>query len=140
MAIKFHPEQGTILVCDFHGLNAPEMTKRRPAIVLSARLRQRQGLCTVVPLSTTTPKPQMAYHYRLHTTPHLPAPYDADYHWVKADMVYTVSFARLFLICTGKDLLGVREYDIRILDKPDLRAVQACALHGLGMGDLTNYL
>jgi hypothetical protein len=41
----------------------------------------------------------------------LPAPYDADYHWVKADMVYTLSFNRLFLLCTGKDLTGTREYD-----------------------------
>jgi uncharacterized protein YifN (PemK superfamily) len=140
MAIKFHPEQGTIVVCDFSGFNAPEMTKRRPAIVLSARLRRREGLCTVVPMSTTPPHPQMAYHYRLHTAPPLPPPYSSDYHWVKADMLYTVSFKRLFLMSTGKDLLGVREYDIRILDKAEIRAIQACALHGLGMADLTNYL
>lgn len=95
MSITFHPEQGTIVICDFTGFVVPEMVKRRPAVVISPRLRTRTGLCTVVPLSTTPPAPIAPYHCKLHVTPTLPKPYDAPYHWVKADMVYTVSFARL---------------------------------------------
>jgi uncharacterized protein YifN (PemK superfamily) len=56
MAIHFHPQRGTIVVCDFRGFEAPEMQKRRPVVVVSPRLRHRDNLCTVVPLSTTAPR------------------------------------------------------------------------------------
>lgn len=140
MAIQFHPEPGTLLACDFAGFREPEMVKRRPVIVLSPRFKNRTGLCTVAPLSTTPPRPVAAYHYRLHTSPRLPAPYDSDHHWVKADMLYTVSFDRLFLLLIGKDAQGVRQYDTRVIEKAELRSIQACALHGLGLSDLTIHL
>lgn len=141
MAIQFHPEQGTILVCDFSGFQAPEMLKRRPVVVISPRLRNRTGLCTIVPLSTTEPNKIEAYHYRLHTTPSLPAPYVSPVHWVKADMVYTVSFNRLFLMTHGvKDATGKRVYDQRVIDKADLLKIQAAVLHGIGLTPLTAYL
>ena len=133
MAIQFHPEQGTILVCDFKGFVQPEMIKRRPVVVLSPRLRKRDGLCTVVPLSTTPPKEVAPYHFKLHVTPVLPEPYNADFHWVKADMVYTVSFDRLHLPFNGKDPEGKRRYDVRVIDKADLLKIQQCLLHGLGL-------
>jgi len=41
MSIKFNPEQGLIVICDFKGFVPPEMVKRRPAVVISPRLRQR---------------------------------------------------------------------------------------------------
>lgn len=140
MTIQFHPEQGTILVCDFEGLKAPEMIKRRPVVVVSPRLRKRDGLCTVVPLSTTPPQDIAAYHFKLHVAPTLPAPYDADYHWVKADMIYTVAFRRLSLLFDGKDDSGKRNYDVRVIDKADLLKIQECLLHGIGLGALTDYL
>ena len=140
MAIQFNPEQGTILVCDFSGFVAPEMVKRRPVVVLSPRLRKRDGLCTIVPLSTTTPREVAAYHFKLHVTPVLPEPYNAEYHWVKADMVYTVSFDRLMLMSSGKDASGKRIYDVRVIDKADLMKIQQCLLHGLGLSALTDYL
>lgn len=140
MAIKFHPEPGTILVCDFDGMKFPEMQKRRPAIVISPRLKNRGGLCTVVPLSTTDPKKIEPYHYRLHTIPPMPAPYNSASHWVKADMIYTVSFERLFLMFDGKDANGKRIYDQRIIDAADLLKIRACVLHALGMTSLTDYL
>jgi len=140
MGIQFHPEQGTILVCDFNGFVPPEMIKRRPVVVMSPRLRKRDGLCTVVPLSTTPPKEIAPYHFKLHVTPVLPAPYNADFHWVKADMVYTVAFDRLYLPFSGKDPSGKRVYDIRVIDKADLLKIQQCMLHGLGLSALTDYL
>lgn len=140
MAIQIHPEQGSIVICDFAGFVAPEMIKRRPAVVISPRLRRRDGLCTVVPLSTTPPNPVCPYHFKLHVTPVLPAPYNADFHWVKADMVYTVSFQRLYLPFDGKDSSGKRKYDVRIIDKADLLKIQECMLHGLGLPHLTSYL
>lgn len=140
MTIQFNPEQGTILVCDFHGFVTPEMVKRRPVVVVSPRLRNRENLCTVVPLSTTPPREVSAYHFKLHVAPLLPAPYNADFHWVKADMVYTVSFDRLSLLFDGKDGSGKRIYDVRVIDKSDLLKIQSCVLHGLGLSTLTDYL
>ena len=140
MAIQFHPEQGTILICDFKGFVPPEMVKRRPVIVISPRLRHRGKLCAIVPLSTTPPAPIAPYNYKLHIDPVLPSPYDAKFHWVKADMIYTVSFDRLFLLFDGKDACGKRIYDNRIIDKDDLIKIQQCLLHGLGLTSLTDYL
>ncbi|WP_374327294.1 type II toxin-antitoxin system PemK/MazF family toxin [Azonexus sp.] len=140
MAIQFHPEQGTIVICDFNGFVPPEMVKRRPAVVVSPRLRKRTGLCTVVPLSTTPPEPICPYHFKLHVAPTLAPPYDAPFHWVKADMLYTVAFSRLHLPFNGKDALGKRNYDVRVLDEADLLKIQDCMLHALGLMRLTSYL
>jgi len=140
MPLQFHPEQGTIVICDFKGFVAPEMVKRRPAVVISPRLRRRQRLCTVIPLSTTPPNPVEVYHHKLHVDPVLPAPYNAQFHWVKADMVYTVSFDRLFLPFEKKDGTGKRNYDVRVIDKADILKIQQCMLHGLGLTSLTDYL
>lgn len=97
-------------------------------------------MCTVIPLSTTPPNPIEAYHYKLHVDPVLPRPYNAPYHWVKADMVYTVSFDRLFLPFEKKDGTGKRVYDVKVIDKADLLKIQRCLLHGIGLTALTDYL
>lgn len=109
------------------------MIKRRPAIVISPRFRNRNNLCTVVPLSTTPPKPIEKYNYKLCLDEPLPDPYDAPIQWVKADMVYTVSFARLSLPFSGKDPSGKRIYVERIIEAEDLRKIQQCILHGIGL-------
>lgn len=141
MAIQFYPQPGTILICDFAGFVEPEMVKRRPVIVIGPRLRNRGNLVNIVPLSTARPGEMCPYHYKLHTVPPLPAPYDEAYHWVKADMVYTVGFQRLFVPQRGKDeATGKRQYEIRVLEKPELDAVLACVLHGLGLERLTQHI
>ena len=137
MAINIHPEIGTIVICDFTSFISPEMTKRRPAIIISPRFRERGELCTVLPLSTSQPPTRMKYHHKLLISPPLPPPYDAEFHWVKADMIYTVSFARLYLPFSKKDGQGKRIYDVRVLDKEELTKVQQCLLHGLGLSTLT---
>jgi len=140
MSLNYHPEQGTIVICDFKGFVAPEMVKRRPAVIVSPRLRNRGRLCSVVPLSTTPPSPVRPYHYKLHVDPVLPRPYSAKFHWVKADMIYTVSFDRLSLFFKGKDKSGKRQYDARIIDEADMLKIQEAMLHGLGLTRLTDYL
>ena len=140
MALVHHPEIGTIVICDFHGFVTPEMVKRRPAVVVSPRFRNRAGLCTIVPLSTTPPSPVMPYHYKLHMDTPLPQPYSAPFHWVKADMFATVSFERLSLPHAGKDKSGKRQYVVKVVDAADLRNIRACMLHALGLSDLTGYL
>ena len=140
MPIHYHPTPGTIVICDFRGFIAPEMIKRRPAIIVSPRLRGRNGLCTIVPLSTTAPKPIMPYHHRICIDPPLPAPYNSSVQWVKGDMFSTVSFDRLFLPRRGKDDSGKRIYDVRIIDDIDFIKIKECILHALGMTKLTDYL
>lgn len=137
MPILFHPDPGTILICDFTGFVAPEMIKRRPVVVISPRFRQRDGLCTIVPLSTTKPRNLCEYHCDLSFDPLMPAPYNKPQMWVKADMVCAVSFGRLSLPFIGKDQQGKRVYDIRHLSEDDLRRVQVCVLNGMGFAHLT---
>lgn len=140
MTLRIHPEQGTIVICDFNGFSPPEMVKRRPVIIMSPRLRRRQGLCSVVPLSTREPDHIEIYHHRIHIHPPLPKPYDSKISWVKADMIYTVSFDRLTLPFVKKNDGGKREYDVRVVDKSDLIKIQYCLLHALGMSSLTDNL
>lgn len=123
MAINYPPKIGTLLFCNFHGTVFPEMDKKRPVLVLASI---SNSLCIVVPLSTSPPLPQRAWHYQLHTPEPLPAPYDSEYHWIKGDMVGTVSFSRLSLPLRGKDKFGKRIYDIRIVADKDLQEVRRC--------------
>jgi mRNA interferase MazF len=133
MSITYHPKQGTIAICDFAGLIRPEMVKRRPVVIVSPRFRSRAQLCTVVPLSKTPPVPEMPYHYKLYVNPVLPAPYEAPYHWVKGDMLYTVCLARLDLPYDGKDSSGKRNYITRLISPSDLLNIQECISKGLGI-------
>ena len=123
MAIKFRPKPGTILLCDFQGSIPPEMNKKRPVVVLSS---VSERLCIVVPLSTTAPHFPQKWHCVLHTQDTLPAPYDANTHWVKGDMVSTVSFERLFLPRLGKDTDGKRIYDIKAVSPKDIKRTVGC--------------
>ena len=140
MAIQFHPQPGTVLICDFDGLKEPEIIKRRPVVVLGPRLRNRGNLVTVVPFSTQRPADVCEFHFKLAIDPVLPAPYHEPFHWVKADMIYTVGFHRLFVPQLGKDARGNRQYDLRVLEKSELDAIMSCVLHGLGLGRLTGDL
>lgn len=141
MPITFHPPQGTILSCDFKtGFMPPEMVKRRPVIVISPPIKARARLCTVVCLSTTPPEPELAYHFRLQ----MPEPVPKHWHhgdvWVKADMIYAVSFQRLSWAMLGKGRSGRRLYYRSVVPKDVLAGIQKCILHGIGLGTLTNYL
>jgi uncharacterized protein YifN (PemK superfamily) len=56
--LPFHPGAGTVLVGDFRGFEPPELTKKRPVIVVSPKLPYRSGLVAIVPISTTAPEPR----------------------------------------------------------------------------------
>ncbi|MGN7437302.1 MAG: type II toxin-antitoxin system PemK/MazF family toxin [Alcanivorax sp.] len=134
MALTFHPKPGTIVVCDYStGFREPEMVKRRPAIVVSPRLRRRKGLCSVVPLSTTEPTHVMPYHYLLKLERPLPHPWGTDQMWVKGDMISTVSLTRLDLI-RDKRIPGQPRRYIKVSVKADqFDAIKASILNGLGI-------
>jgi len=131
MAIQFHPKAGTILVCDFRdGFRPPEMVKRRPAVVISPPISARPGLCTVVPISTEPPGRVMAYHVELRELA-LPPPFEAGPNWVKADMIYALSFERLDLFRAGRRPDGKRSYNHVQLSAADFLAVQRAVLASL---------
>jgi mRNA interferase MazF len=139
--LKFHPKTGTIVLCDYNtGFAPPEMTKRRPALVISPQFKRRNNLCTIVPFSTTAPEPIMPYHYLLHLNPTLPPPYNSQKQWVKADMLATVSFKRLSLPFSGKGIDGKREYIKRVVDRHDFKSIQKAILNAIGLNRLTSYI
>lgn len=141
MALQFHPEKvGTVLICDFTNFVKPEMTKRRAVIVVTPKLPNRDGLCTVVPLSTTQPDRIWSYHHKIVWDDPLPRPYDSPFHWVKCDMLYTVAFCRLNLPHIGKDAEGKRIYIVRTIKDEDLRCIRACILRAMELSHLTDHL
>ncbi|MDO8409361.1 MAG: type II toxin-antitoxin system PemK/MazF family toxin [Phenylobacterium sp.] len=136
MPIKYDLKPGTLLLCDYGDTGrAAEMVKRRPVVIVSPRLRHRQGLATVVPLSTTAPAGPQAYHLALNVEPPLPSPFDAADVWVKADMIATVSFERLDLFRTARDQYGKRKYLQPRLSADQLAALRRCVAHALGLID-----
>ncbi|MCW5699332.1 MAG: type II toxin-antitoxin system PemK/MazF family toxin [Rhodospirillales bacterium] len=141
MAIREHPKLGTVLFCDFDsGFREPEMVKRRPVVVISPKIKARHQLCTVVALSTSAPKPIMAYHCQIDLRPRLPRPWTSDGIWVKGDMINTVAFHRLHLVRLGKDVSGKRIYAYEPLSDENIKKIRKCVLHGVGLSTLTNQL
>jgi uncharacterized protein YifN (PemK superfamily) len=139
VAIKFPEGPGAILLCDYDrgGFQPPEMVKRRPAIVISPRLRHRDGLCTVVPISGEPGDHEEDYIVRLEFKPALPPPFSYEVAWAKCDMLATVSFNRLDLFHTDRDQYGKRKYLHPKLLAGDLDRVRVGVLFALGMGNLT---
>jgi mRNA interferase MazF len=131
MPITFHPRPGNVLICDFGtGFKPPEMVKRRPVVVIS---RSYQELVTVVPLSTTEPRPIEKWHVELRDTS-LPVSLRKKRHWAKCDVVTTVAFWRLDRVCVGRHpTTGKRLYVSYIVCPEDLTAIQTAVLHGLGL-------
>lgn len=129
MAIQYPPEVGTILLCNFEGV-APEMTKKRPVVVLAC---VSPRLCLVAPLSTTDPDEQQPWHCLINTPQTLPAPYDSKVHWLKGDMISHVGFHRLFMPTKGKDKYGNRLYVKIRLGLPEMQQVRRCVAAALGI-------
>ncbi|SDA34652.1 type II toxin-antitoxin system PemK/MazF family toxin [Sphingomonas sp. NFR15] len=133
MPLPFHPKPGTIVVCDYStGFREPEMVKRRLAVTISPKLKRRNDLVTVVPLSTTAPHAEEPWHHRLELT--LPPPWGDGPRWAKCDMLATVGYARLNLPHTRHPVTGARRYvQIQVSDEDVLALLHAtrCAL-GIG--------
>jgi mRNA interferase MazF len=134
MPIKFAVAPGALVLCNYAtGFRTPEMVKRRPVVVISPRLPHRDGLCTVVPLSTTPPHSAVAYQCRLEIHPALPPPFSDSVCWAKADMLATVSFERIDLFRTERDSAsGRRRYLHPKVTKEDLARIRECVMMAIG--------
>ena len=134
MALRYHPKQGTIVLVRFDkAFRLPEMVKSRPCIVISKRIKQRPDLVTVVPLSTTAPRPVMPYHCEIPVEVDLPKRWSAPSCWVKGDMVYALSFERVDLFNLGRGTDGRRVYQTETVSEETFAAVRRCVLAGLGL-------
>lgn len=90
--IRFVPEPGTVLVCDYQGLgfHEPLMTKTRPVVVLQRRVRDHwPSTILVVPLSTTRPDLLRPWHHRIPAGRYAYLSVSDDV-FVKGDMVGAV--------------------------------------------------
>lgn len=112
---------GHVLICDFErGFVPPEMVKIRPVVVISRSSTHDNGLCTIVPLSTTPPPNVKPWHIQLKQdpTPHLNSGKQV---WAKCDMLYTVSHGRLNK--PHSKVAGKREYLTLKVSADDLNAI-----------------
>jgi len=128
----FHPKRGMVLICDFNGFRAPEMTKKRPVVVVGEEGTGRVGTCVVVPLSSVAPNPVMGFHHRLDPSS-LPTSMRRSPSWAKCDMITTVSRERLDRVMNGRDALGRRYFVTHRVTPADLRAIQRGILVALHM-------
>ncbi|WP_367275264.1 type II toxin-antitoxin system PemK/MazF family toxin [uncultured Brevundimonas sp.] len=141
MAITFHPKEGAILLCDYGtGFIEPEMVKQRLCVVISPRLRRREGLCNVVPLSTTAPRDVCDYHCDLELERELPRPWAGRHKWAKCDLFAAVSHKRLSLIGTGRGPDGSRKYIQPHVSHDQLKAIKGGVLCALTLQRLTEHL
>lgn len=141
MSINYPVPPGTIVLCDYDtGFRPPEMVKRRPVVVVSPRLKGRDSLCTVVPLSTTPPPKAVPYVCRIELPQALSEKFSSTVLWVKADMLATVAYRRLDLFRSKRDEKDHRRryYTVR-LTKQQMQDIRACILIALGIvGHITD--
>ena len=133
MSLMYYPKLGEILLCDFSGFIVPEMVKRRPVVVIVPRLSGRGDLVTIVPLSTTTPNPQMAYHVKLTLSQTLPSPFSAQQMWAKCDMAMPIARVRLDRFKDGRTSSGgKRKFVSGNVSAEQLTDIRTAVLRGLG--------
>lgn len=145
MPITFIPDPGTVLWCHFdRAFRVPEMVKKRLVVVISHRSRIGPGLATVVPISATPPIQPKDWHCLLSEQSIPPQMRNEDGHWVKGDMLYTLSLSRLDRIyykpfggdrvvvewaVTADDLARIREcvaYALHLTPEPEAAILDPC--------------
>lgn len=118
MAITFVPDAGDVLMCDFKGLQPPEIHKRRRVIVLSPRSRDHiPSTFLVVPISKTSPATPRSCHCEFKPRSyHFFDP--AESVWALGDMVIHVASWRL-----DRMLMHGKHYRAQVRLKDLIRAI-----------------
>lgn len=141
MGLSYHPKPGTIVMCDFTtGFSRPEMVKRRPVLIISPKMKRGSDLCTVVAISSAAPEPVEKWHYQL-PKPSMPQrkTFQRRTSWVKADMIYRVSFDRLNRIqLDRKKGSSKRAYFDQRLGREQMADIYGCVLHALNLSHLSD--
>ncbi|WP_199556243.1 type II toxin-antitoxin system PemK/MazF family toxin [Sandaracinobacteroides hominis] len=132
MALPYHPKPGTIVVCDYStGFRPPEMVKQRLAIIISPKLKRRNDLASVVPLSATCPTTLEEWHHRLDIS--LPPPWGDCPRWAACDHIATVAYHRLNLPYTKHPVTGSRQFIQRELEADILKELRRKVALALGI-------
>lgn len=84
------------------------MVKRRLAITVSPKLKRRNDLVAVIPLSETCPEPLEEWHHRVDLV--IPDPWGDGPRWAACDHVATVAYARVNLPYTKHPVTGARRF------------------------------
>ena len=120
----------TIVICDYAtGFRTPEMVKRRLAVTISPKLKRRDALVTVIPLSMTAPAPAERWHVEVPND--VPDPWGPGPRWAKCDMMATVGYWRLNLPHSKHPVTGARQFhQIELEDElvKSLREATAAAI------------
>ncbi|MGN3974746.1 type II toxin-antitoxin system PemK/MazF family toxin [Tsuneonella sp. SYSU-LHT278] len=130
-ALPFHPAPGNILICDYStGFKPPEMVKRRLCIVISPKLKRRDNLATVVPLSATCPEPLEDWNYKVEL---VCKSWGDGPRWAACDMLATVCYDRLSRPHYRHPVTDIRLFEKLALSTVDLDEVRARVRLALGL-------
>jgi mRNA interferase MazF len=130
-ALPFHPSPGDILICDYGtGFRAPEMIKRRLCVVVSPKLKRRNDLASVVPLSETAPDPEEDWHHKIEL---ISNSWGNGPRWAKCDMIATVAYDRLARPHYRHSVTNARLYERLALSVEDLTQVKVKIALALGL-------
>ena len=127
MALKFYPRAGQVIMGDFSDLKDPEITKKRPVIVISPRLPDLSQLVAIVPISLTPPRRELPFVYEMSKN-YNPTEDDGLKCWAKCDLVMNVAISRLSAFKVDR-----RKYVYPTLSPEDLKGVRVAVLAGLGL-------
>lgn len=133
MAIKFAPDSGQILMCDFTTgfMVRPEMQKIRHCISVSPK--QHTGTCLIVPLSLDPPKHIMPWHYLVPSHQYLCMDCGADV-WAKGDMLTHAGYLRLSR--PKENHVEVR----RLLTPEHLKGILRAVVHAINCGHVSEHI
>lgn len=130
-ALPFHPSPGDILICDYTtGFKVPEMVKRRLCVVVSPKLKRRDNLASVVPLSETEPQPVEQWHHKVEL---ISKSWGDGPRWAVCDMIATVCYSRLARPHYRHPVTNTRLFEKLALTADDLRDVRAKVALALGL-------
>ncbi len=113
--LMFQPKKGDVVWCNFSGFVIPEMVKRRPVIIIKKH-KHNSRLVYVLPISNLSPENIKDHHYKLDNEFCIKFFNDKD-HWVKIDMIYTVSVERLDRVKTLDGERTIPSIDINTLEE-----------------------
>lgn len=132
MPIRFVPQPGLILICDYDAARIhPEMNKRRRVVVVSPRSYNHRhgegpGRCIVIPFSASEPKflmpsivmfPAGSYRSLTRTS------------WAICESIMAVSHNRLDRVWAGQG----QSLNERISDE-DMKRLRIAISHAIGLG------
>lgn len=129
--LPFHPSPGDILICDYTtGFKPPEMVKRRLCVVVSPKLKRRDSLVSVVPLSESEPEPLEAWHLKIAL---VSKSWGDGPRWAACDMIATISYSRLSRPHYRHPVSSVRLYEKLALSKADMAEIRSKVTLALGL-------